>query len=135
MRRLGQAIGILGVAITAAACGSSGGGTIPSAPATPLQGAAADHMRLDMMRLRLDDLGPNWQRQAPSSESKTSSKCDPRPRDVKITAGNWKSRGVSYGFGTTAQIHSECDCLRHACRRAEDGGRLHGAERHPLRDA
>jgi hypothetical protein len=107
MRRLAQAIGIFGVAIAAAACGSSGSGTIPSAPATPLQGAAADHMRLDMMRLRLDDLGPNWQRQAPSSESKTSSKCDPRPRDVKITAGNWKSRGVSYGFGTTAQVHSD----------------------------
>jgi hypothetical protein len=64
-------------------------------------------MRLNMMRLRLDDLGPNWQRQAPSSESKTSSKCDPRPSDVKITAGNWKSRGVSYGFGTTAQVHSD----------------------------
>jgi hypothetical protein len=26
---------------------------------------------------------------------------------VKITAGSWKSRGVDYGFGTTAQIHSD----------------------------
>ena len=106
MRRLGPALGILGVAIAAAACGS-GSGTVPSAPAAPLQGAAADHMRLDMMRLRLDDLGPNWQRQTPSPEDKTSSKCDPRPQDVKITAGSWTSRGVSYGFGTTAQVHSD----------------------------
>jgi hypothetical protein len=94
----------LGVALVAAACGTSGSGTVPSAPAAPLTSAAADHMRLGMMRLRLDDLGPNWQRQAPSSNS---SKCDPRPKDVNITAGGWKSRGVSYGFGTTAQIHSD----------------------------
>ena len=106
MRRLGQALGIFGVAMAAAACGS-GSGTVPSAPAAPLQGAAADHMRLDMMRLRLDDLGPNWQREAPSSASENSSKCDPRPKDVTITAGSWKSRGVSYGFGTTAQVHSD----------------------------
>jgi hypothetical protein len=107
MRRLGQILGIFGVAIAAAGCGASGSGTVPLEPPAPLQGAAADHMRLDMMRLRLDDLGPNWQREAPTSESKTSSKCDPRPRDVKITAGSWKSRGVSYGFGTTAQVHSD----------------------------
>ena len=108
MRRLGQAIGILGVAIAAAACGARASGTIPSAPAAPLQSAAADHMRLDMMRLRLDDLGPNWRREAPVAPSPTtSSKCDPRPSDVKITAGSWKSRGVSYGYGTTAQIHSD----------------------------
>jgi hypothetical protein len=104
MRRIGQTLVILGVALAAAACGSSGGGTVPTQPAAPLQSAAADHMRLDMMRLRLDDLGPNWQRQSPSS---STSKCDPRPKDVTITAGSWKSRGVSYGFGTTAQVHSD----------------------------
>ena len=107
MRRLGQVLGIFGVAIAAAACGSSGGGTVPSAPGAPLQGAAADHMRLDMMRLRLDDLGPNWRREAPSSQSSDSSKCDPHPHGVKITAGSWKSRGVSYAYGTTAQVHSD----------------------------
>lgn len=104
MRRIGQTLGILGVAIAAAACGSSSGGTVPTQPAAPLTSAAADHARLDMMRLRLEDLGPNWQRQAPSS---SSSKCDPHPKDVKITAGSWKSRGVDFGFGTTAQIHSD----------------------------
>ena len=107
MRRIGQTLGILGVALAAAACGSSGGGTIPTQPAAPLQGAAADHMRLDMMRLRLDDLGPNWRRESAALGSSDSSKCDPRPKDVKITAGSWKSRGASYGFGTTAQIHSD----------------------------
>ena len=107
MRRLGQAIGIFGVAIAAAACGSSGSGTLPSAPAAPLQSAAADHMRLNMMRLRLDDLGPNWRREAPALQSNDASKCDPHPHGVKITAGSWKSRGVSYAYGTTAQIHSD----------------------------
>jgi hypothetical protein len=105
MRRIRQTLGILGVALAAAACGSSGGGTVPTQPAAPLQSAAADHMRLDMMRLRLDDLGPNWRRESEALGSSDSSKCDPRPTDVKITAGSWKSRGVSYGFGTTAQIH------------------------------
>jgi hypothetical protein len=104
MRRLGQVLGIFGVAIAAAACGSSGGGTVPSAPAGPVSSAAADHMRLDMMRLRLDDLGPNWRHLAPSSPSE---KCDPHPKDVQITAGSWKSRGVDFGYGTTAQIHSD----------------------------
>lgn len=103
MRRLGQAIGILGVVAAAAACGSSGSGTIPS-QSTALTGAAADHTRLDAMRLRLDDLGPNWRRLAPS---KSTSKCDPHPKDAKISAGNWNSRGVDFGFGTTAQIHSD----------------------------
>jgi hypothetical protein len=103
MRRLGLALGILGVAAAAAACGSSGG-TVPTQPAAPLSSAAADHMRLDMMRLRLDDLGPNWRRLAPSAPSQ---KCDPHPKDVQITAGNWKSRGVDFGYGTTAQIHSD----------------------------
>jgi hypothetical protein len=107
MRRIGQTLGILGVALAAAACGSSGSGTIPTQPAAPLQSAAADHMRLDMMRLRLDDLGPNWRRESAALGASDSSKCDPRPKDVKITAGSWKSRGVSYGFGTTAQIHSD----------------------------
>ena len=107
MRRLGQAIGIFGVAIAAAACGSSGSETLPSAPAAPLQSAAADHMRLNMMRLRLDDLGPNWRREAPALQSNDASKCDPHPHGVKITAGSWKSRGVSYAYGTTAQIHSD----------------------------
>jgi hypothetical protein len=105
MRRLGLALGILGVAAAAAACGS-GSGTVPSAPAQPLSSAAADHMRLDMMRLRLDDLGPNWRREAPSL-SASGSRCDPHPKDVTITAGSWKSRGVDFGFGTTAQIHSD----------------------------
>ena len=104
MRRIGQTLGILGVALAAAACGSSGGGTIPTQPAAPLQSAAADHMRLDMMRLRLDDLGPNWRRESPADGS---SKCDSHPKDVQITAGSWKSRGVYYGFGTTAQVHSD----------------------------
>jgi hypothetical protein len=103
MRRIGLAVGILGVAAAAAACGS-GSGTAPSQPAAPLTSAAADHVRLDAMRLRLEDLGPNWRREAPSS---STSKCDPRPKDVKITAGSWKSRGVDFGFGTTAQIHSD----------------------------
>jgi hypothetical protein len=103
--RIGQALAFLGIVATAAACGS-GSANVPSAPAAPLTGAAADHQRLDMMRLRLDDLGPNWRRQAPSLSS-TSSKCDPRPKDVTITAGSWKSRGVDFGFGTTAQIHSD----------------------------
>jgi hypothetical protein len=107
MRRLGQAIGILGVAIAAAACGSSGSGTVPSAPAAPLQSGAADHMRLNMMRLRLDDLGPNWRREAPALQSDETSKCDPHPHGVKITAGSWKSRGVTYAYGTTAQVHSD----------------------------
>jgi hypothetical protein len=103
MRRFGQAVGILGVAAAAAACGS-GSGTVPSQPAAPLTSAAADHVRLDAMRLRLEDLGPNWRTEAPSS---SSSKCDPHPKDVKITAGSWNSRGVDFGFGTTAQIHSD----------------------------
>jgi hypothetical protein len=103
MRRIGLAVGILGVAAAAAACGS-GSGTVPSEPAAPLTSAAADHVRLDAMRLRLEDLGPNWRREAPSS---STSKCDPHPKDVKITAGSWKSRGVDFGFGTTAQIHSD----------------------------
>ena len=51
----------------------------PVAPAAPLQSAAADHMRLDMMRLRLDDLGPNWQRQAPSSASSDLFEVRPAP--------------------------------------------------------
>ena len=105
MRRIGLAVGILGVAAAAAACGS-GSGTVPSQPAAPLTSAAADHVRLDAMRLRLEDLGPNWRHEAPSSDSE-SSKCDPRPKDVKITAGSWKSRGVDFGFGTTASIHSD----------------------------
>lgn len=106
MRRFGLAVGILGVAAAAAACGGSGSATIPSAPAKPLSSAAADHVRLDMMRLRLDDLGPNWRREAPSL-SGSASKCDPHPKDVTITAGSWKSRGVDFGFGTTAQVHSD----------------------------
>lgn len=105
MRRLGQILGILGVAIAAAACGASGGGTVPSQPASPLQGAAADHMRLDMMRLRLDDLGPNWRHQPPAAHQPNP--CEPHPRNVEITAGNWKSRGVSFAFGTTAAIDSD----------------------------
>ena len=104
MRRLGQALGILGVAAAAAACGSGGSSTVPSQPAAPLTSAAADRMQLDAMRLRLEDLGPNWRREAASS---STSKCDPHPKGVKITAGSWKSRGVDYGFGTTAQIHSD----------------------------
>ena len=104
MRRLGQAVGILGVAVAAAACGSGGSGTIPSQPAAPLSSKAADRVQLDAMRLRLEDLGPNWRREAASS---SSSKCDPHPKDVQITAGNWKSRGVDFGFGTTGQIHSD----------------------------
>lgn len=103
MRRPGLVVGILGVAAAAAACGS-GSGTVPSQPAAPLTSAAADRVQLDAMRLRLEDLGPNWQREAPSS---STSKCDPRPKDVKITAGSWKSRGVDFGFGTTGQIHSD----------------------------
>jgi hypothetical protein len=105
MRRIGLALGILGMAAAAAACGS-GSANVPSAPAAPLSSAAADHMRLDMMRLRLDDLGPNWRREAPSLSS-SGSKCDPHPKDVQITAGSWKSRGVDFGFGTTAQVHSD----------------------------
>jgi hypothetical protein len=105
MRRFGLALGILGVAAAAAACGS-GSANVPSAPAQPLSGAAADHQRLDMMRLRLDDLGPNWRREAPSL-SGSGSKCDPHPKDVTISAGSWKSRGVDFGFGTTAQVHSD----------------------------
>jgi hypothetical protein len=104
MRRLGQALGILGVAAAAAACGSGGSSTIPSQPAAPMSSAAVDHVQLAAMRLRLEDLGPNWRREAPSS---STSKCDPHPKGVKITAGSWKSRGVDYGFGTTAQIHSD----------------------------
>ena len=103
MRRLGLAFGILGVAAAAAACGG-GSSNVPSAPAAPLSSAEADHMRLDMMRLRLDDLGPNWRRLAPSSSSE---KCDPHPKGVEITAGSWRSRGVDFGYGTTAQIHSD----------------------------
>jgi hypothetical protein len=105
MRRLGLAIGILGVTVSAAACGTSGSGTIPSAPAAPLQSAAADHMRLSMMRLRLDDLGPNWRTVRPDRDNE-SSKCNPRP-NVDITAGSWKSHGVSYAYGTTAAIESD----------------------------
>jgi len=105
MRRIGLALGILGVLAAATACGSSGSGAVPSQPALP-SSPAADHMRLDMMRLRLDDLGPNWQRQAPSKDTSTS-KCDKHPKDVTITAGGWKSRGVDYGYGTTAQVHSD----------------------------
>ena len=105
MRRIGMALGILGVVAAAAACGSSGSGTVPTQSASP-SSPAADHMRLDMMRLRLDDLGPNWQRQAPSKDTSTS-KCDQHPKGVTITAGGWKSRGVSYGYGTTAQVHSD----------------------------
>jgi len=104
MRRLGQAVGILGVAVAAAACGSGGSSTIPSQPAAPLTSKAADHVRLSMMRLRLEDLGPNWRRLAPSSPS---DKCDPHPKGVQITAGSWTSRGVDFGFGTTGQIHSD----------------------------
>ena len=64
-----------------------------------------------MMRLRLDDLGPNWRRESPSLQTDDSSKCDPHPHGVKITAGSWKSRGVSYGYGTTAQVHSDAIIL------------------------
>jgi hypothetical protein len=103
MRRLGLGIGILGVAAAAAACGG-GSGTVPTQPAAPLSSAQADHVRLDSMRLRLEDLGPNWRRLAPSAPS---GKCDPHPKDVTITAGSWNSRGVDFGFGTTAQIHSD----------------------------
>src|SRR5204862_7448086 len=56
---------------------------------------------------RLADLGPTWRRQAPSSQSPDSSQCDPHPPGVKITAGSWKSRGVSYAYGTTAQVHPD----------------------------
>jgi hypothetical protein len=104
MRRTGLILGVLGVAAAAAACGSSGSDTVPTQPATPLTSAAADRVQLDAMRLRLEDLGPNWRREASSS---SSSKCDVHPKGVKITAGNWKSRGVDFGFGTTAQIHSD----------------------------
>ena len=103
MRRLGVAVGILGVAAAAAACGG-GSSNVPSQPAAPLTSKAADRIQLDAMRLRLEDLGPNWRREAASS---STSKCDPHPKDVQITAGSWKSRGVDFGFGTTAQIHSD----------------------------
>jgi hypothetical protein len=104
MRRIGLALGVLGVAAAAAACGSSGSGTVPTQPAAPLTSRAADRAQLDSMRLRLEDLGPNWRREAPSS---STSKCDAHPKGVKITAGSWKSRGVDFGFGTTAAIHSD----------------------------
>jgi hypothetical protein len=104
MRRLGLTIGLLGVAAAAAACGSSGAGTVPSQPAAPQDQAAVDHMRLKMMRLRLDDLGPNWRRDTPSD---SSSKCESHPKNVTITAGQWKSKGVSYANGISTEIHSD----------------------------
>jgi hypothetical protein len=103
MRKLGHGIGILGVAIAAAACGTSGSGTT-APPAVPLQSAAADHARLTQMLLRLDDLGPNWRQDKPSD---TPSKCDPEPKDVTITAGSWKSHGVNLSYGTSTEIHSD----------------------------
>jgi hypothetical protein len=103
VRRIGLAIGILGVAAATAACGSSGG-TVPSAPAAPLSSAAADHMRLDMMRLRLDDLGPNWRTDKSSS---SHSKCEPHPKNVTITAGSWKSHGVDFANGISTEVHSD----------------------------
>jgi hypothetical protein len=105
MRRLGQAIGILAATLAATACGSSGGGTVPSEPAAPLTGAAADHVRMTMMRLRLDDLGPNWRAISPRANQPAT--CEPNPKDVDITAGNWNNRGVAFAFGTTAQVESD----------------------------
>ncbi len=103
MRRIGLAVGILCVVAAAAACGSSGSGTVPTQSASP-SSPAADHMRLQMMRLRLDDLGPNWQYDKSSS---THSKCDPRPENVTITAGSWKSHGVDFANGIATEIHSD----------------------------
>jgi hypothetical protein len=57
-----------------------------------------------MMRPRLDDLGPNWQHDKPSS---THSKCDPRPKNVTITAGSWRSHGVDFANGIATEIHSD----------------------------
>jgi hypothetical protein len=104
MRRLGLTLAILGVVAAAAACGSSGSGTVPSQPAAPLSGAQADHERLQMMRLRLDDLGPNWQHDKPSD---VSAMCHRHPKDVTVTAGSWKSRGVSYSYTRSIEIHSD----------------------------
>ena len=135
MRRIGQALGILGVALAAAACGSSGSGTVPTQPAAPLQGAAADHMRLDMMRLRLDDLGPNWRRESAALGSSDSSKCDPRPKRRQDHGRQLEEPRRLLRVWHDGADPLRRDRLRVGGRRAEDARRQHEAERHPVRQA
>ena len=94
----------IGVMALAAACGGGGAGTFPSTE-HQLTAAEADHARMVSMRIRLDDLGPNWRRVA--SRSKAPAKCEPHPAGVHITAGGWKNPGVAFANGSLASVESD----------------------------
>jgi hypothetical protein len=104
MWRYGKAATTMGVLFLAAACGGHGAGTVPST-SHPLTGAAADHSRMVDMRVRLDDLGPNWRQVEPRPHQPAT--CEPDPKNVSITAGSWTNRGVAFMYGSRASIESD----------------------------